>query len=1078
MIEWRSHNRPSLRLLLLVVFFLSAVLRLDAQNDSDPTRTVTGVVLDENDEPLPSASVMVKGTSKGMITDMDGRFSLQVKTSDKTLVVSFVGMTSQEVSIIGKQQVTVKLMPDAELLSEVIVTGYQTISKERATGSFAVLSSKDMKGKLQSNITSRLEGQIAGLVQQGNEMHIRGLSTLKGVSQPLFVVDGMPFEGNIASINPSMIENVTVLKDAAAASIYGARAANGVIVITTRSGSRDNKTRVSYDGSIRFRPKPDLDYLNLMSSSELVDLQEFGFKYVSGTYENLNNRYALNPVEELLYKHRSSLITDAELKAGLDVYRNLDNRAQFEDFYLRTGVMHQHNVSVAGGNDKHRYVASVDYVGDRDNARYSSDERLGFNFRNTMKFFDWLTADLAATGSFTKSDADTGMGDYYEFYTSYPSYYMLRDTDGNPLNILLSKSESELANLISIGLKDESYSPIRNRAEETSSTRGSYYRVQAGLDFKLMEGLNLNLKYQTEKTFSKSRALYSRFSYKVANMINDAAQYDSSTTPATLTLNVPEGGQLSELRSDNYSYTFRAQLNFLKNIGKHYITALGGAERRLIRTTSTMGYYMGYDDTSLGFKPYDSTALKYLTGTTSLGGSFTWDYSEYNRFRAPEDRYVSFYVNASYTYDYKYNLTGSIRTDQSNLFGTDPKYQYRPLWSLGANWYMAEEAFMDRLSWIDQLNVRLTYGIGGNVPKNASPYLTLYAAVVSPWVSGFASQIKNAPNSALRWEKTATTNFGVDFAFFKRKLTGSIDYYYKYTTDLLANRPADPTLGFSQLMLNYGRMSNKGVEVTLNGNLAWGDWRWSPGLTFSYNKNKLIDVKDSNVTAFNYTNGNAAVAGYPAGAVFSYRYAGLRSTDGRALFYNSAGEAVTSITSIDDLVYSGTNTPPYAASLSNRLAYKNFELSFMCVFYGGHVFRGQATPILTAAPGYNADRELLNVWRAQGDEKKENVVPAFTGTSVSMENRWHPWAAADKHVFKGDYIKLRDVSLSYSFDKSLLSKFKMESLTLTLQVQNLWKWTANDKGYDPEAMTTYQYGWGLRTVPTPVTYTLGASINF
>lgn len=1035
-----------------------------------------GKVTDVNGAPIPGVSVFVKGTQNGMSTNIDGEYRLEIKNPNTPVVVSFVGMKTQEIKPKQGNQ-DILLYEDQEMLEEVVVTGYQTISKDRATGSFAVVNPKKLSEKLQPSIMSRLEGQIAGLIQNDDFTAIRGISTLRGTQSPLVVVDNMPFEGDLSGINSAIVQNITVLKDAAAASIYGAKAANGVIVITTKKGEGDGKTYVTYDGSVRFTPTPDFGYLNLMSSEELVNLQKYSFRFVRDKYENLNKRNALNPVEELLYKHKSNLITDGELEAGLDKYRKLDNREQIKDFYLRKGIMHQHNVSLSGGSDKNRYFASVNYMGDYGNDKYSNDERISFSLRNDIKFFKWLSGDIVLAGNFTKEKGDTGMGEYYEFYKEYPSYYMLKDNNGNPLNIIKRKSEEELERLRSIGLKDETYSPIRNKKEESILNKKNYYRAQLGLNFKLLEGLNLDVKYQTEVSSHKDRKLYTKNSFFVRNMINEAAQYDEAKKK--LTLNVPNGGQLDEIRGDSFSYTFRTQLNFLKEWDKHYLTALAGAERRLMRTTSTHSYYMGYDDSSLGYKPINPLLLSSLRGTESIGGSFIWNTSSHNYLESDENRFVSFYGNASYVYDKKYSFTGSIRVDESNLFGTDPKYQYRPLWSAGLGWYMAEEDFMQQIDWINRLNFRFTYGIGGNIPKDAGPFLTLQAPAYNSWIDDFGSRIKNPPNEKLRWEKTATTNIGLDFSFFDNKFGGSIDFYKKYTTDLLANRDADPTLGWDQLLLNYGTMSNKGVEVSLDGQFSIGAVQIKPFGTFSYNKNKLIDVDDSGLSLLRYTGGNASVKGHPYQSVFSFKYAGLSKKDGSPLYYTAKGEKVSLINSIDDVVYSGTRVPKYTASFGNMLSYQNFDFSFMVVYYGGHVMRGETASYNSLAPGANANRETLNVWREPGDEKKSNTVPAFTGSYIYPSYHGHQWAAADKHVVKADYVKLRDVSLSYALDSSLTRKFFIESCKFTFQVRNLLTiWKANRKGFDPEAMGVEGYGWGARRLPQPVTYTIGATINF
>lgn len=1042
---------------------------------------IAGVIVDENNEPIPGAVLSVKESSRKGRTNIDGTFNLWLNENEKTLVVSFIGMQTQEINTLKSSDVRVVLLPMDKTFNEVIVTGYQTISKNRATGAFDVVTPDELKGKLQTDIVSRLEGQAAGLVQQNGNFFIRGMATLRGGAEgykPLIVVDGLPFEGELESINPSTIKNVSILKDAAAASIYGARAANGVIVVTTIDGSEQEKATVRYDGSVKFTPKPNMGSLNRLTSSELVDLQAYGFQFYTGTYATQNPRVYLNPVLEQLYKHKAGLITDDALAAGLDYYRGLDNRSQLEDFYARTGALHQHNLSISGGNDRNRYALTLNYMGNTPNLRYQSDRRYGFTLRDNVNFFSWLKADLGVATSFTRSQGDLGMGTYLSFYESYPSYYMLRDEDGSALNVPTRKSAYELERLTSIGLYDETYSPITNRALETFRNSDNYYRAQFGLNFRLTDYLNLDVKFQNEHTDYKYEREYGKNSYTVRSMINNAAQYDAST--GDITLNVPEGGQFSQTRGTLSSYTLRTQLNFAKEFGKHYLTAIAGAERRRVKRTATATYYMGYDHNSLGYKTIVPSDLSRLTGTQALGSYFTWEYTDNNYLYELEDRYVSFYANASYALDEKYDFTGSIRIDQSNLFGTDPKYQYRPLWSLGGSWHAHKEDFLKgQSSWLNKLTFRLTYGIGGNVPKDAGPYLTLYALRYSSLIGDFGSSIKNPANPTLRWEKTGTLNFGVDFAVLNNRLWGSLDIYNKRTTDLLAYRDADPTLGWDEVMLNYGAMYNRGFELALHGRILENkDFRWGASLTFGYNKNKLTDVEDLNATVFNYTNGYASVKGYPIGAVFSHRYAGLSSTDGTPLYYVDGNSTASEVTAIEDLEYSGTRVPRFNGSLSNTISYKNFDLSFMFVYYGGHVLRDEAAAYLALPPTTNIYRGILNAWRQPGDELNPNTTPAITGSALDIYSDQHPWYTANIHVVKGDYMKLRDLSLTYNFDKPLIARWKLSALSLTLQAQNLLTWTANDRGIDPEAMTTTGYGWGSRGVKTPATWTFGISATF
>lgn len=538
-------------------------------------RHVSGIIVDEKGETLIGVTVAVKNGKNMCLTDAEGHFNIWLNSNESTLVISYIGMKTMEVAALHDGPLKIVMKVDDNPLNEVIVTGYQTLSRERTTGSFNVVTADKLKDKLQTNIINRLEGMVPGLVFQNGEYYLRGMSTLRGGptrNEPLLVVDGLPFEGNISSINPSVVKNITFLKDAAAASIYGARAANGVIVITTIDGKGNGKTSVQYDASIKFTPAPNMSGLHRLNSRELVDLQKDGFKYDPGQYAYLDPRERVNPVLELLYKNRAGMIDNNELEKSLEVYRNLDNRKELEDFYTKTGVRHQHNISILGGNWANRYAVSLNYDGNSYNARYLSSERYGFSLRDNIGFFRWLNADLSVTGSFSRDKGDTGMGQFTDIYHNYPSYTMLRDKDGTPINFPKYKSDYELERLKELGLMDESFNPITNRKEENFITKDQYYKIQLGLNFKIAKGLNFDIRFQTENTVSKTTEFYSAESYYVRNMINDAAQYN--TMRKTLTLNVPKGSQMGEYRSDMSAYTLRAQLNFSKEFGKTLLLQL------------------------------------------------------------------------------------------------------------------------------------------------------------------------------------------------------------------------------------------------------------------------------------------------------------------------------------------------------------------------------------------------------------------------------------------------------------------------------------------------------------------------
>lgn len=1059
--------------------------KVHTPSKESPKPRLSGRVTDEYKVELTGVNIKIKGTAKGAITDIDGRYELDAAPGD-TLLFSYVGMENRQVRVRpGIRTIDVRMVSSQTAIGEVMITGYQTLSKERATGSYSVISEKDTKGKLETNIMSRIEGMVAGMNSTGTgfnrgQIAIRGITTYEGNQAPLYVVDGLPYEGDISAINPSDVQNITVLKDAAAASIYGARSANGVIVITTRRG-QSGATRISYNGSIMFSPKPDLGYLDLINSSELVDLQIEGFNFYHTDYGNLNRRRALNPVVDLLYRHEQGLIDD--LEGALLPYRNTGNRKEIEKEFARTGVSRQHNVSVSGGSERSRYMFSFNYMKNLSHQKHEYDERIGFNFKNNAQLFRWLSADIGVSGSFNKADNrnnsypagnEMAEGGYVDLISLYPGYYTLRDAGGAPNPWLREKSPYELERLKGIGLMDETYSPVSDKSKEHFHSNDDYYRVYAGLTFHITEGLSVDLKYQTENTNRKDRKLYSADSWVVKNMINNAAVYDKNTDE--LTLNVPKGGQLDERRGDQRSYTFRAQANFNRTFCTHDISAIAGAERRMKRDTQTRVYYMGYDENSLGYTSYDPKLLFEIDGTEAVNGYFSWSSERHNRLYHKEDRYVSFYGNASYTYNNRYLVTGSLRIDQSNLFGTNTRHQYRPLWSVGGSWLSAEEGFMKDIDWINRLNMRVTYGIGGNVPKSAGPYLNVSDAGYNYWIDANSSTITNPPNPQLRWEKTATTNFGVDFSLLNYRLNGSIDLYRKKTSDLLGPRNTDPTIGWSQLLVNYGTMKNKGIEIGLQSvNIRNRNFSWETDFIFSHNKNKLTNLEGTEEAVFNYVSYDVAAVGYPLNSLFSYRYAGLDPANGNVLVYNGDGEKVENVDSVDELVYSGTRVPKYTASIRNTFSFMNFDLSFMFVYYGGHVMRDVVADYIGGAPAFNLNKKALNHWRKPGDENIPGVAPSLNRNVDYYDAQ--TWYSADIHVKKADYIKLRNVSLGYNVPGEWLRKYKINSLTLTCQVTNPWWWAKNGR-IDPEAYSVAGYGTGALTLPNPTTYTLGLSIDF
>ena len=1006
-----------------------------------------GKVEDATGEPLPGASVIIKGTQKGVSSDVNGEFKLEgIPESGAVLRVSFIGMKSKDVPVSYGSDMTIRLENDVTQMEDVVITGYQTISKERVTGAFSVVSAKTLENKLQTSIVDNMEGLIPGMLVRNGEISIRGVSTLYSNNKPLYIVDGFPWEGDIQMLSSDNIQNITILKDAAAASIYGARSANGVIVITTKSG-QVGKTNISLSANFFVTPLPSTSNRNLLSSSELVDLQSEFFNAYKKNY-NLVKKEALPEVVDLMYQRQRGLIgSDAELNTQLDRLRNLDRTKQFKDLLLRPLFKQQYTLNVSGGSERNTYFMSADYLDEQKYNQGEGSRRININLKDNLRITSWLDAEVSTMTSFTNTESSPING--INLLSTTPSFRMLTDENGNTLPWNYGKSQEEKNRLISKGLNDERYNPLDEIRNTDISSNSYYLRLSAAMNAQLAKGIRLSVMYQIGKGSSKTKKVYGADSYFVRNMINNAAQVDAQSG---ITYNIPQGGQLMETRGGTSAYTLRGQLNVDRNFAeRHNVTAVLGAERQKVENELTNSYRMGYDDRGLTWAMIDAKMLSSgLKGTESTNGLYQlYDYDKKNSFEADEDRYISFFGNFGYTYDSRYSITGSVRIDESNLFGTDPKYRHAPLWSVGGSWNITNENFMKDFSFLNRLVLRATYGINGNIAKQTGPYIIMKSGYDSNNETSY-NTIISPPNDQLRWEKTKTVNAGIDISVLNNRLGLSFDYYRKQSSDLLGYVAKDPTLGWESVMVNYGAMRNNGIELSLNSlNIKNRNFEWRSSLIYSHNSNKLTNCTAPDQTINSYLSG-AATENYPLNPMFSYNYAGL-SEKGLPLVYNENGDKASGVQDSKALIYGGTSTPKYTGSFTNNFVYRGFELSFMFIFNGGNVMREIISPYIANYQTItaNVNRDILNRWKQPGDELKTGVTPGFDFDAPYT--RVNLWRYNHNNVVKADYIRLRNISFSYNLPDKYLRTVKLSGLQFHFQVQNAWLWTANDQKIDPES---------------------------
>lgn len=1039
--------------------------------------TVRGVVLDEANTPLAGATIRVPNGQPAVVADLNGNFSITISETVKELEVAFIGMKTQLIAVKQGRIIRVVLHEDEHQLSEVIVTGYQTISKERATGSFGVIKTEDLESKLQPDLKSVLEGQAAGVVldKDGN-IEIRGVSTFYAEKTPLIVLDGYPVEMALDDLNPDNIENITILKDGVAASIYGSRAANGVIVVTTKSGKK-GKPRISYKGVLSIVPKPDLNDLCKASTSDYIDAEIELFNQNPSSPDPMS-KYPMGRVTYLLMKARDGVITQEQAMNEINQLRNINSLKQVEKYMMRDKLTTQHNVSLSGGTDVNRYNVALNFYDAREHFLNTSDNRMILDLKNEWTPYKFLTIGTSASLNYSKSKAPNYYSEDFWTWSSnsyFQPYTNFVDENGHSTDIWgvpdykVDKYESM------DGMKAWNYNPIDDLYEDYYKTTDFNLILNAFLRFDIWKGLNLEVGGNWQRGYSQYKQIRSENSFAVRTTYNDCT---SVSNPAEHYF--PDGALINEERNMSENWTIRTQLNYRQDFdnGKHRVTALLGNEvRRQTYDNNTLASRAGYNSTAGSFVPVnikDFNAGEYDSDML-MQGQQAITYLEEGYYSYGDNRFVSYYGNGSYEYDNRYILSGSIRLDLTNFFGIDPKYRYKPLWSVGGTWKLGNEKFFN-VSWIDRLNVRASYGINGNISLSQGPFLILSAGSYNQTTGGVSYGVASPPNDQLRWEKTETINLGLDFSFLRNRLNLSFDYYNKRSTDLLASDAIDPTMGYSSLMRNVGAITNNGIEVSVDATpIKKKDFSWNLVYNVAYNHNKVNTYNVARNYASNYATASAImVAGYPADGLWGYRFAGLNNL-GEVQIYNANNEIIKpGNATTDDVVYLGTTRPKVDMSLTNRFHYKDWDLSFMFIAKLGHKYRKDAFN------GSNIqNRHVSERWRKAGDEE-HTIYPALKSWNTDLF--YFPYI--DKLVGNASYVKLRDVTLTYNVPSRWTNLIGMSNAKVYFQARNLFRITSKGCDIDPET-TEVNYGstsastdQAYVSLPLPTEFYIGLSFSF
>lgn len=1069
-------------------------------------KVVSGRVLDENGDPMPGVNVRIKETTVGVATGIDGEFSIPVEGKNPVLVFSFVGMLDKEMRVTRETQnpVTVRMESDMAMMEEVIVTGYQNLKRENATGAYQLISAKDMDSRYTTDIVSSLEGKIPGLVSYNNGLKsgedaltIRGVGSFQAKTSPLIVVDGLPIEGSLETVNRYDIENITVLKDASAASIYGARASNGVIVITTKRAHQE-KLSIDISADLTVSEKQRYDNYEWANASELLELERYNFDYVVGNkdaYQNLLGQYnskrgILSPITLLMMDHHTGKISTDVYDVQIAEWKQNDYRKEWQEVMQRKQLVHQYNVAMRTMGKYLNSSIVINYKGDNTGMTRQHDNTLNLNYKGDVKLIDdvlTLSVGLNLIRENSKTHAD-----YFGFkgMHAFAPYLSMYNPDGTPASMKadVDLNEPSLSNP-DFGLKSEAYNLLdearRNFTKSNRTNLRSF--VHATLD--VLPCLNLNARFQYEDIAYKSERYFEKESYDMRHLYNlftsQGVHY------------IPEGGMLNVDTENGAYYTFRTQANYGQEFNeKHAVEAAAGFEYRETKTRSTHTILLGYDDQTqsnltnmVNFKDIkDLQATDLGVNYSPVGSSPVDDISgDGVGFRTSETlhRFYSLYFTGGYTYDKRYSASFSWRVDKTDLFGADPEFRGRPLWSAGLSWNLNNEAFIKGITWLDVLKLRASYGLTGNIDSSVSSFLTASLSIND--ITGTKmGELNTPPNDQLRWEKTASWNAGVDFSFFSNRLSGSLDWYRKYSSDLLTLTDIDPTTGWSTLTINNGEALNMGVELALNGDILPAEDRRSLGisasLSFAYNKNEVKAIEHQEPDG--YRSMNTLHKGRPVNSLYSWRFAGYMTdefgyqqrgwykADGSISTSNVGGSEFTP----EDVVFSGSLDPKYVGSFTPQIAWNGFTLAAMCSFYGGHKMRARTSDYETAgnAMGYAVDapvvRGLLNYWKSEDkDAYRANGYPGMSG----VENQYTDYM--DCTVVPADYLKIRNIVLAYDFSKTLCSRLGMNAMRLRFQMNNVVTWARNKWNIDPEAVNPYN---GTTLDEVPRSYTVSLNINF
>ena len=1050
-----------------------------------PPIDVSGRVVNEKGEPLEGVTVTVKGLKKAVATNAEGWFQLKNVAENAVLVFSGVTVEKQELMVRGRTDLGVVSLKMKVITEEVVVvnTGFQKIPKERATGSFTTINKELFNQQVTTNVLDRLPAIANGVMvnkgtnQSGEgDLMIRGLGTINGPKAPLIILDNFPYDGNIGNINPSSIESITILKDAAAASIWGARAGNGVIVITSKSGKFNQPMKIELLANVTVAGKPNLNYIPQMSSSDFIELEKtlFGKGFYDSEISS-SSFPVLSPVVSLLDKQRRGLIDNTTLNEALEKMKKDDIRDQYTEHMYIPMVNQQYYLNISGGSDKYSWTSGVGYDHNLSNLEQKY-QRLNLRLTNEFRPVKGLT--LTGGITYTQSVSESGRTGYggigIKSNNALP-YLQFADRSGNALPVPYLYNQGYKDTAGNGQLLDWNYYPLNDWKHSSNKSELNDILINASANYNIIGGLSVDFRYQYEKQTSHSNGLYDEESINARNMVNRFAQYQPG---GSIIFNLPKGAILDKGISEMTANNFRSQLNYVKKWKDVSIHSLVGFETRSSHTTSNQHRFYGYNADNLTYAIIDS---KNRYPTFVSGGS---DNIQNNQFISDRTtRFVSGFANASFDYKEKYIVSASARRDASNMFGLKTNDLWNPFWSTGISWNISKEKFYNS-NLLPYLRLRATYGFSGNIDPSMVALTTIrYSPTSYNLMQTPSARFVNYYNPNLKWETLNTFNLGFDFGFRNNRINGSVEYFTKKGSNLFGLAPIDYTTGVpSWTLYNSANMSGRGMDIEIRTLNIDNNFKWKTILNLNLYKDKVTKYYLGNNMASTFV-GNAglevpisALEGKPVYSIFGYQWARLEASTGdpqgilNGQITKDYSKLIYSNSDIKDLDFFGSALPTIYGSTIQSFSYNQLTMDIAVSYKLGYWLRKRSINYSNLLTSWIGHSDYANRWKQPGDELKTNVPSEIFSTNSARDAFYN---GSSLLVEKADHIRLQYVRLAYTLPKNSVSKLNLKNANFFINVANpgiLWK--ANKSGIDPD------YNLGGNAIVPPVNYSIGFNLNF